>query len=246
MTDDSTAPAPISLSVNSARVLGCLLEKEITVPASYPMTMNGLVTAANQTSGRDPIMSMTEAEIDTALAALRAFGLSRTIHAAHGARVVKYRQVGDELLGLARPERAVITVLLLRGPQTPGELRTRSDRIHAFGSGEDVEQVLRELTQRPNPLVELQARVSGQKEARWRHTLMPASAMPSPATAIPTAAPTVTTPIAAPPPSLTGTWVDGDEALVLVLDGDDLVVDTMIDGELFERRRWRRAHTPDE
>lgn len=248
MTDDTAARPPISLSVNSARVLGCLLEKELTVPSTYPMTMNALVTAANQTSGRDPIMHMTEAEIDTALAALRAFGLSRVIHASHGARTTKYRQVADEVLGWDRPERAVMTVLLLRGPQTVGELRGRTERLHSFGSTDEVEVTMRSLAGRPVPQVELLARQPGQKEARWRHTLMPASAQaPStPSVAEPPSVAHGTVSALAPaspavPPALAGTWVDGDESLVLSLDGDELVVDTLLDGELFERRRWRRS-----
>src|SRR4051794_10349360 len=122
---------PVALTPVAARVLGSLLEKELTVPATYPLTMKALVTACNQTSGRDPIMAVTEGEVDRALREPRHLHLSRVVHASHGARSEKFRQVATDELGLADDERAVVTLLLLRGPQTPGELRSRSDRLHA-------------------------------------------------------------------------------------------------------------------
>src|SRR5690349_10906229 len=123
----------IELDPVEQRVLGSLLEKERTVPDTYPMTLNGLRTACNQTSGRDPVLALSEGEVQAALDRLRPAGLTRVIHPSHGARQAKFRQVLDEVLDLSDGERAVVTLLLLRGAQTPGELRSRADRLHAFG-----------------------------------------------------------------------------------------------------------------
>jgi len=155
------------------RVLGALLEKERTVPASYPMTLNGLRTACNQSSGRNPVLDLDEAELTGAIDRLKAIGLARMIYASHGARTVKFRQVLDERLALDDGERAVLTVLLLRGAQTPGELRQRSDRLHRFGSVEEVDAALAALAGRDVALVAELARRPGQKEARWIHLLGP-------------------------------------------------------------------------
>jgi uncharacterized protein len=162
------------------RVRGSLLEKERTVPDSYPMTLNGLRTACNQTSGRDPVTDLAEHEIASALDRLKADGFARLVHASHGARVVKYRQVLSEAVALDGGERAVLTLLLLRGPQTPGELRSRAERLHAFADRDAVDATLRALADRAAPLVEEQPRRAGQKEQRWVHRLGP-SADPAPA-----------------------------------------------------------------
>jgi len=153
------------------RVIGSLLEKERTVPDTYPMTLNGLRTACNQSSGRDPVLSLTELEVQAAFDRLKATGLARVLHASHGARVPKHRQVLDERLTLDDGERAVVTVLLLRGPQTPGELRSRAERLHAFGSLDEVETALASLAARDEPLVRELDRRPGQKETRWQHLL---------------------------------------------------------------------------
>ncbi len=159
------------LDAVALRVLGSLLEKEVTVPATYPLTMNALLSACNQTSGRNPIMSVTAADAETAIATMKTAQLVRMVHASHGARMVKYRQVADETLGLDVGERAVLTVLVLRGAQTPGELRSRSDRLHAFSSTDDVEEALGRLAARPDPLVRRLDRRPGHKEERWTHLL---------------------------------------------------------------------------
>lgn len=153
------------------RVLGSLLEKELTVPASYPLTMNALLSACNQSSGRDPVMSVSSTEADAAIATMKTLQLVRMVHASHGARMVKYRQVADETLELDPPERAVMTVLLLRGAQTPGELRSRSERLHPFASSGEVERPLDRLAGRPEPLVRVLPRQPGHKEQRWVHLL---------------------------------------------------------------------------
>lgn len=153
------------------RVLGSLLEKERTVPATYPLTINALRTACNQTSGRDPVMEVAEWEVAAAIDRLKVLGLARIVHAGTGARATKYRQVLDEHLALDDAERAVVTLLLLRGPQTPGELRSRSDRLHAFGDLGEVEAALASLRDREEPLVVELERQPGQKERRWTHLL---------------------------------------------------------------------------
>lgn len=172
----------VELDPVEQRVMGALLEKERTVPDTYPMTLNGLRTACNQTSGRDPVMALSEAEVQSALDRLRPRGLTRVIHPSHGARQSKYRQVVDEVLQLDDGERAVITLLLLRGPQTPGELRSRSERLHRFESLEEVDAALSSLAGREVPLVRELERQPGQKERRWVHLLGPVD-LPSPAPA---------------------------------------------------------------
>src|SRR5688500_9075922 len=163
----------VELDPTEQRVLGSLLEKERTVPDTYPMTLNGLRTACNQTSGRDPVLALTDAEVTAALDALRPMGLTRVVHPSHGARQPKYRQVLHEALRLDDGERAVVTLLLLRGPQTPGELRSRSDRLHAFEDLAEVDAALTALAARPTPLVAELPRRAGQKEQRWTHLLGP-------------------------------------------------------------------------
>ncbi len=191
--------AVLELSTGACRVLGSLLEKEVTVPSTYPLTMNGLVAACNQTTSRDPVLALTEAEVTAALAELRATGLTRLVHASHGARTVKYRQVADEVWALEGGSRAVLTVLLLRGPQTPGELRARGERLHAFASVDEVHEVLQELADRPEPLVARRPRGPGQKEHTWAHLVGGPADAPDVAAATP--APEPTAPVAVPPRS---------------------------------------------
>ncbi len=157
------------------RVIGSLLEKERTVPDTYPMTLNGVRTACNQTSGRDPVLALEEHDVLGALERLRAAGLTRVVHPSHGVRMPKHRHVLDEALALDDAERAIVTLLLLRGAQTPGELRSRADRLHAFGSLDEVAHTLRSLAARVEPLVREQERRPGQKERRWVHLLGPVS-----------------------------------------------------------------------
>jgi len=168
--------AAIELDEVEQRVMGSLLEKERTVPDTYPMTLNAVRTACNQTSGRDPVLSLGELDVQAGLDRLRAQGLTRVVHPSHGARSPKHRQVLDEVLGLDGAERAVLTLLLLRGPQTPGELRSRSDRLHDFDSLEEVHAALHMLAVRDDPLAEELPRQPGQKETRWIHRLGPSDA----------------------------------------------------------------------
>src|ERR671939_501286 len=135
------------------RVLGCLLEKQVTVPAAYPLTLNALRTACNQTSNRDPVMQLDERSVETSTRALRDRGLVRIVWADTGRRVLKYHQVLADVLGLAAGERSLVTMLLLRGPQTVNELKTRTERLHPFAEREDVQACLQRLADRVDPLV---------------------------------------------------------------------------------------------
>lgn len=164
----------ITLDPSEQRVLGSLLEKQRTVPASYPLSLNALRTACNQTSSREPVMDLSDTTIDEAARALKGRGLLRFVWAGKGSRTVKYHQLLDEELGLADDERALLTVLLLRGPQAPGELRTRTERLHAFADRSEVETTLRRLAARPEPLVRELERRAGQQDNRWVHLLGPA------------------------------------------------------------------------
>jgi acyl-CoA reductase-like NAD-dependent aldehyde dehydrogenase len=158
----------IQLTAEEARVLGCLMEKSATTPDNYPLSVNALVNACNQTTNRDPIVSYDEQAIDAALESLREKSLARRVMAT-GQRVVKHRHVVDETMQLTVPEFAVLGVLLLRGAQTPGELKQRAERWHAFRSLDDLEATLDRLGTRG--FAEQLPRRPGQKEARW-HTLV--------------------------------------------------------------------------
>jgi uncharacterized protein YceH (UPF0502 family) len=204
----------IVLNPVEARVLGSLLEKERTVPATYPLTMKALISACNQTSSRDPLMAVTEAEVETAVDALKAHKLVRKVLPSHGDRSVKYRQVAEETLTVDPAQRAVLTVLLLRGPQTPQELKTRTERLHGFADAAAVEEVLTDMAGWGDPLVRLLPRRPGQRDARWAHLLSGEPDLAAPAAAPAPPAP----PAPAPPPppaaepvhgvlgALAGTW----------------------------------------
>lgn len=173
MADPTDLPV---LDAIDQRVLGSLLEKQKTVPASYPMTLNSLRTACNQSSSRDPVTSYDDPTLEDACRSLKARSLVRIVWTGAGSRTLKYHQTLDEVLELADDERALLTVLLLRGPQAPGELRTRAERLHAFADRGAVEAVLRRMAARAEPLgplvVELERR-AGQQDARWAHLLGP-------------------------------------------------------------------------
>ena len=141
------------LAPEDQRILGSLLEKQTTVPATYPLTANALRTACNQTSNRDPVVDYDERTVERTARALKDRGLLRIVWSDTGRRVLKYHQILDEVLGLDQDERALLTVLLLRGAQAPGELRTRTERLHEFADRGEVEACLRRMAQRPQPLV---------------------------------------------------------------------------------------------
>jgi uncharacterized protein YceH (UPF0502 family) len=153
-----------------ARVLGCLIEKEMTTPDYYPMTVNALVAAASQKNNRDPVMTYDDELVEGALARLNDRGLSRFTRTA-GARALKYVHKADDVLEVDAQQLAVLAIMLLRGPQTPGELRTRTDRYVSFTDVAAVEEVLEDLITRNDPLVERLDRVPGQKENRYRTLL---------------------------------------------------------------------------
>ncbi|MEO7069206.1 MAG: DUF480 domain-containing protein [Nostocoides sp.] len=155
------------------RVLGSLLEKQVTVPASYPLSLNSLRTACNQSNSRDPVVDYDEAFIEATARGLKQRDLVRVVWGSTGQRALKYHQRLDEHLDLAADERSLMTVLLLRGPQSPGELRTRTERLHAFADRETVEACLRRLAERSTPLVGELGLRPGQQDHRWVHLLGP-------------------------------------------------------------------------
>ncbi len=150
-----------------ARVLGCLIEKEMTTPEYYPLSLNALTNACNQKSNRDPLMALTEDDVVRALNRLRFNQL--TVVSGESSRVAKYRHLLAERLGLVPAELAVMCELLVRGPQTVGELRTRCERMHPFTDLNAVEEILKELSERETPLVVRLPRQAGRKEARTAH-----------------------------------------------------------------------------
>ena len=158
------------LTPEQLRIVACLVEKQLTTPDSYPLTENAVVAACNQLSNRNPIVDYDHNTVRVTLTALRQRGLARVIHTP-GARVPKHRHLLDDALGLSQGEVAVVTVLALRGPQTVGELRTRTERMHEFTSLSEVEEVLEGLAARDEPLVVRLERQPGQKEARFAQLL---------------------------------------------------------------------------
>ena len=156
-------PSPVEI-----RVLGSLIEKQRTTPEQYPLTLNALRLACNQSTNRDPVVDYDEATIKDALQRLRQRGWTR-FASGHGSRTAKYRHLLDQALGIGRDEIALLCVLMLRGSQTPGELKQRTERLHGFASLADLEETLGRLIERE--LVERLARRPGQKEDRFAHRL---------------------------------------------------------------------------
>ena len=165
-----------------ARVLGALLEKEITTPDYYPLSLNALVNACNQKSNRDPVMTLDEDAVRSALRSLHDNSLARSVSAADS-RVTKYEHRLQEAFNFDRREAAIICELLLRGAQTPGELRSRAERMHHFDELSEVQSGLQRLMTREPPLVKVLARQPGTKESRYMHLLAgdvePAAATPA-------------------------------------------------------------------
>ena len=172
------------LEPDDQRVLGSLMEKQTTVPGSYPLTANALRSACNQSNNRDPVVDFDQQTVERTARALKERGLLRIVWSDVGRRTLKYHQVLDEQLGLDPDERALLTVLLRRGAQAPGELRTRAERMHAFADRGEVEACLRRMAGRPQPLVRELDRRPGQQDRRWVHLLGPvpqqAEAAPAP------------------------------------------------------------------
>jgi len=193
----------MALTPVQVRILGCLMEKERTTPDNYPLTLNALMSACNQTTNRHPVIKLEEATVSNALLNLRGLNLVRIVYSRSN-RADKYRQVLDEVLGLDEGEAAAVCLLMLRGPQTASELRARSERLHPFADQEEVDDALRRLARRDEPLVARVERQPGQKENRWSQllggelpgaeapsldvvALSPGTATPASAIAVPTA-----------------------------------------------------------
>ena len=161
-----------------SRIIGCLLEKAVTTPEQYPLSLNALTQACNQKSSRDPVMSLSEVEVQAGLDSLSKKRLISE-QSGFGSRVVKYKhrfcntEFSDIQLNSA--EFAIICLLLLRGPQTPGELRTRAGRLHTFSSIDEVEQALNALANREQPIVQILPRESGKRESRYAELFSEAS-----------------------------------------------------------------------
>jgi uncharacterized protein YceH (UPF0502 family) len=242
------------------RVLGCLIEKRWTTPDQYPLSLNALRLACNQSTNRDPVTTYDEATVRQAADRLTKYGLAR-LASGHSSRATKYRHLAEDGLGLGREELAVLAVLLLRGPQTPGELKARSDRMASIASLSDVERVLSVLADRG--YVRRLGRRPGQKEDRFEQLLggagaqanagetasatapiafaqtPPAPTPPAPAATPPAPAATPPAPAATPPgPAATPLEADGDlEARVRALEADVAALRA-------ELARLRQAHAP--
>src|SRR5207245_5905013 len=159
------------LTETEVRVLGALIEKQITTPEYYPLTLNALTAACNQKNNRNPVTSYSESEIDEALFSLRDKNLAYVFHGSTS-RVPKYKHVVPEVMHLSPPEVAAMCVLMLSGPQTVGEIRTRGHRLFEFSGLEEVEETLHSLSVHDGePLVTKLPRQPGQKEARFAHLL---------------------------------------------------------------------------
>jgi uncharacterized protein YceH (UPF0502 family) len=161
---------PLLLTAAQARVLGALIEKEVTTPDYYPLSLNALINACNQLSNREPVMKLDEEEVRLALRRLEDQGLAGRARGADG-RVTKYEHWLGEAFNFTRAETALLCVLLLRGPQTPGELRSRTDRLHRFDEIGEVLAGLQKLMDREPSLVVVLPRQPGTKEARYAHLL---------------------------------------------------------------------------
>jgi hypothetical protein len=156
------------LSLEEARVLGCLIEKSQATPEYYPMTLNALVAACNQKTSRDPVVEYSSDEVEDALKNLKQKGLCAFVSGE--GRVMKYvHRGGENGLDLSTAQLAVLSVMLLRGPQTLGEIKGRTERQFEFSSLEAVEQLLESLMTEPKRLIEKASRRAGQKEERYRH-----------------------------------------------------------------------------
>jgi hypothetical protein len=175
------------LDEQETRVLGALIEKDVTTPDYYPLSLNALINACNQKSNRDPVMNLDESAVRQALHGLHSKRLAGPASGAES-RVSKYEHRLQEVFNFTRGETAVLCTLLLRGPQTPGELRSRTERMHRFDALEDVQSVLQRLMQHEPPLIKMLPRQQGTKESRYAHLLSgdaEPAALPAPAAAGP-------------------------------------------------------------
>ena len=190
----------LTLNEIERRVLGVLMEKALALPQYYPMTLNAIVTAANQKQNRDPVMDLDEDTVWTALERLRALNLVTRHVAGGGSRTDKFKHQVAETLGWQSPQRAVMAELLLRGPQTVGELKTRCARMTAIDSTDAVGEILQRLSEGDAAYVRMLARQPGQSAVRWTHTMYPPDEEP---------AADVATIVASPPMRPSGVATDG-------------------------------------
>jgi uncharacterized protein len=159
---------PRILDSTEIRILGSLMEKQLSTPEYYPLTLNALVAATNQKSNREPVMELSENDLQRALDRLQD---EKLVWKVMGGRAVRFDHNLDAVWHIGRAEKALLTLLFLRGPQTAGEMRGRSDRLHQFASVAEAEGTLREMAAHSEPLVRQLPRRPGQKEERWSHTV---------------------------------------------------------------------------
>lgn len=219
-TTDSVRAEPAEsgdLDPVEVRVLGCLVEKESTTPGSYPLTLNGLRNACNQSSSRDPVLDLSEHQVQSALLSLRDRRLARPVRNP-GDRVTKFRHAVPEVLEVDPAELAALSVLMLRGPQTLGEVRTRTTRQHDFPDTAAVGEVLAGLASREPPMVAVVPRGPGQKEDRWTHLLGDATldvrTDDQPGSDAPAAVQSIVQAVG----GIAATWVAGARAVLAALD----------------------------
>lgn len=157
----------VQLEPEEARVIGALVEKQLSTPDQYPLTLNALVVACNQSSNRDPVVSYSQSTVEVALSTLKDKGLVRWVYPSHGRSVTRYRHVLDEVTGMDSRQLALVAVMLLRGPQTLNELRTRTERMASYESVDEVENELQVLSRGDEPFVTRLPQQPGQREARY-------------------------------------------------------------------------------
>lgn len=239
---DETIPegARIDLNEVEARVLGVLVEKAFLTPDVYPMTTNAMVTACNQKTNRDPVVTYTAVDVDTALLDMRQRNLVRRVHMP-GSRSTKHRHTLDEVLSLDDYQVAVLSVLMLRGPQTVGELRGRTERHVGFEDLEAVEACLANLASRSTPLVRELARQPGQKENRWLHLLGDPDAHADPLQPAAPVPPTATPMAAASSPVTPASSVDLDPMPRPPAESDLVARVDELEAELARLRRQVRS-----
>lgn len=212
------------LNAAETRVLGALIEKELSTPDYYPLTLNALTSACNQRSNRDPVMTLDEPTVVRALDGLRLRGYAMQAHG-EGSRVPKYRHALAEKLYLERDELAILCELLLRGPQTVGELRGRACRLHTFDDLSSVEGILDQLAERDVPLTVKLPRQPGRKESRYAQLM---SGMPE------------LTESAAPPPESARLLVQGEDERITRLESDMMALRSELDDLRNELALFRR------
>jgi uncharacterized protein YceH (UPF0502 family) len=176
MSDALNTPQPRALSAHEARVLAVLVEKQLTVPDSYPLSLNALTLGCNQKSAREPVMQLSDDDVLQAIDGLKSLSL---VNEVSGSRVVRFEHNAARGLGVPSQAVALLTVLMLRGPQTSAELRLHAERLHRFADVSSVDAFLDELADKTPPRVLRLARAPGEREARWAHLLSGAPALPA-------------------------------------------------------------------